>query len=87
MSRGPNAIDIKKLRELARERNYVEIRLREIESLIQGKSNLEQQWQDINKGMLKLLDEMDCSSKGNMGWEGRITLLLAELVGEGNEHE
>lgn len=86
MSRGPNKQGIEKLRALAKERAYVAVRLREVEAFLKEKDNLEQQWRDINKDMLKLLEEMDCSSKGNMGWESRITLLLSELV-SGGEHD
>jgi hypothetical protein len=48
-------------------------------------AKLEEQFAELNRKIIKLLEAVDCKASGNMGWEQRITWLLAELVRQTGE--
>jgi hypothetical protein len=86
MSGQPDIQTVRRLRFLATERSRLENEIRIAEGQIREASlrlkKCQEDYVVTKREMLKLLEDMDCASRGNGGWENRITLLLSQLVEE-----
>ncbi len=82
MSRGPNKEQIAELlSSIEISRNLLLKIAKAIEAANQL-PKLEEEWRENKSNIIRLLEEMDCKSPGNRGWEARITILLEELIAQ-----
>jgi septation ring formation regulator EzrA len=83
MSRSPNYGGVKKLRELAaRYRTLLDesyILSERIASDTHNLNKVNDEFIKTKQEIVTTLEEMDCATSGNGGWENRIAWMLAEF--------
>jgi len=76
----PNAEQIVEMRIVIKRRNELTEEIAAARKVVATLPKLEEAYKESVRDILRLIEEMDCKSPGNMGWEGRITTLLGELI-------
>lgn len=84
MSGRPNIEQINQLREHVKvlahaKREYVEYK-HTIQRATELLKQAEETHAECQREIIKLMDEMDVSGRGNFGWENRFMVFIAELV-------
>ncbi len=80
MSSKPDADGVDNLRRLLSERMELVEEITAIRSAAERLEELELKYRIVSNNVIEQLEEMDCKSNGNTGWEGRITWMLTELM-------
>lgn len=70
---------IAELVDIAKELRCVERDLQEAQKVASTIKFLQEHFRTLQNQLVKKLDEMDCKSSGNFGYENRITSLLIGL--------
>src|SRR5687767_11897767 len=80
MSSKPSPDGVAKLRELATLKRNLENEMESLRPTIKRWNEIPNQIKAADKEIIKQLENMDCRSSGNFGYEGRVLWMLAELV-------
>lgn len=85
MSRGPNKEQIAELRKELMNRRRLNEELKTAKQWADRLPTLGEEWRTCQKNIIRLLEEQDCKSDGNHGWEVRVASLLEELLRQERE--
>lgn len=79
MSNKPSVESVAALRSLLKRRNEIYDEMMALRAKIAQLEVLERDYVDLSREVMDALENMDCKTSGNTGWEARILWLLGQL--------